>query len=101
MLSGNFAEMTPLMDLLHAANLQHGTDGFTSPPKEGVLRIFVALTNPTNPRTWVLNASTLPLNHRSRSITIFVRAYHVIGKLEQKKKKTHTHTHTHKTDQWQ
>jgi len=27
-------------DLLHAANLWHGTDGFTSPPKEGVLRIF-------------------------------------------------------------
>ena len=26
--------------LLHAANLRHGTDGFTSPPKEGVLRIF-------------------------------------------------------------
>jgi len=25
---------------LHAANLRHGTDGFTSPPKEGVLRIF-------------------------------------------------------------
>ena len=43
MLSGNFAEMTtstPLRDLLHAANLRHGTDGFTSPPKEGVLRIF-------------------------------------------------------------
>ena len=31
------------MDLLHAANLRHGTDGFTSPPKEGVLRIFFAL----------------------------------------------------------
>ena len=30
-------------DLLHAANLRHGTDGFTSPPKEGVLRIFFAL----------------------------------------------------------
>ena len=28
-------------DLLHAANLRHGTDGFTSPPKEGVLRIFL------------------------------------------------------------
>jgi len=28
-------------DLLHAANLRHGTDGFTSPPKEDVLRIFV------------------------------------------------------------
>jgi hypothetical protein len=42
-LSGNFAEMTtsrPFRDLLHAANLRLGTDGFTSPPKEGVLRIF-------------------------------------------------------------
>ena len=29
--------------LIHAANLRHGTDGFTSPPKEGVLRIFFAL----------------------------------------------------------
>jgi hypothetical protein len=27
-------------DLLHAASLRHGTDGFTSPPKEGVLGIF-------------------------------------------------------------
>jgi hypothetical protein len=27
-------------DLLHAAKLRHGTDGFTSPPKEGVLRIL-------------------------------------------------------------
>jgi len=27
-------------DLFHTANLRHGTDGFTSPPKEGVLRIF-------------------------------------------------------------
>jgi hypothetical protein len=27
-------------DLLHAAKLRHGTDGFTSPPKEGMLRIF-------------------------------------------------------------
>jgi len=29
--------------LLHAANLQHGTDNFTSLPKEGVLKIFIAL----------------------------------------------------------
>jgi len=28
-------------DLLRAANLRHGTDGFTSAPKEGVLRIFL------------------------------------------------------------
>ena len=27
-------------NLLHAVNLRHGTDGFTSSPKEGVLRIF-------------------------------------------------------------
>jgi hypothetical protein len=26
--------------LLHAANLGHGTDGFTSPPKKGMLWIF-------------------------------------------------------------
>ena len=27
-------------DLLHAVNLRHGTNGFTSLPKEGVLSIF-------------------------------------------------------------
>ena len=32
-------------DLLHAENLRHGTDGFTSPPKEGMLRFF----RPKNP----------------------------------------------------
>jgi hypothetical protein len=31
--------------LLHAVNLRHGTDGFTSPPKEVVLRIFITLKN--------------------------------------------------------
>jgi hypothetical protein len=33
---------------LHAVNLRHGTDGFTSPPKEVVLRIFVTLKNPSS-----------------------------------------------------
>jgi hypothetical protein len=33
-------------DLLDAANLRHGAGGFTSPPKEGVLRIFFVLKNP-------------------------------------------------------
>jgi hypothetical protein len=56
--------------LLHAANLRHGTDGFTSPPKDGVLMVFSPLKirrlRPgLNPRTWVLKASTLPLDHRS------------------------------------
>src|SRR5215468_7948358 len=27
--------------LLHAAKLRHGTNGFTSPPKEGMRRIFL------------------------------------------------------------
>ena len=63
-------------DLLHAANLRHETDGFTSPPKEGVLRIFFALKirrlRPgLNPRTWVLKASTLPIDHRSRLFILF------------------------------
>jgi hypothetical protein len=40
---------------------RHGTDSFTSPPKEGVLR-----RPGLNPRTWVPKASTLPLDHRSR-----------------------------------
>ena len=31
--------------LLHAANMRHGTNGSTSLPKEGVLRIFFALKN--------------------------------------------------------
>jgi hypothetical protein len=33
--------------LLHAVNLRHGTDGFTYPPKEVVLRIFITLKNPS------------------------------------------------------
>jgi hypothetical protein len=37
----NFADShTKCRDLLHASNLQHGTNGFTSPLKEGTLRIF-------------------------------------------------------------
>jgi hypothetical protein len=59
-------------DLLHAVKLRHGTDGFTSPPKEGVLRIFFTLKirrlRPgANPRTWVPKASMLPLDHRSQT----------------------------------
>jgi hypothetical protein len=59
-------------DLLHAVNLRHEADGFTPPPKEGVLRIFSPwkirrLRPGLNPRTWVPKASTLPLDHRSHS----------------------------------
>ena len=50
--------------LLRAVNLRHGTDGFTSPPKEGALRIFFArkirrLRPGLNLRTRVPEASTL------------------------------------------
>src|SRR5215470_14662329 len=34
-------------DLLHAENLRYGTDGFNSPPKEGVVRIFFRPKYPT------------------------------------------------------
>jgi hypothetical protein len=34
-------------DLLHTLNLRRGTYSFTSLPKEGMLRIFFALKNPT------------------------------------------------------
>ena len=58
--------------LLHAVKLRRGTDGITSPPKEGVLRIFFApkirrLRPGVNTRTWLPKVSTLPLDHRSRS----------------------------------
>ena len=61
-------------NLLHAVNLRHGTDGFTSPTKEGVLRIFSPwkirrLRPGLNPRNWVPKASTLPLDHRGRFLT--------------------------------
>ena len=49
-ISGNFARITtstPFRDLLRAVKLRHGTDGFTSPPKEGVLSIFFRPKNPT------------------------------------------------------
>jgi hypothetical protein len=60
-------------DLLHAVELRGGTDGFSSPPKESVLRIFFAvkirrLRPVANPRTWVPKSSTLPLDHLISSL---------------------------------
>jgi hypothetical protein len=50
--------------------IRHGTAGFTSPPKEGVLGFFSPrkirrLRPGLNQRTWVLEANTHPLDHRS------------------------------------
>jgi hypothetical protein len=37
-----------LQEFLTCRNvLRHGADGFISPPKEGVLRIFITLKNPS------------------------------------------------------
>jgi hypothetical protein len=38
--------------LLHDVNLRHGTDGFTSPPKEGKLRILSPLKSIVLGRVW-------------------------------------------------
>jgi hypothetical protein len=66
--------------LLHAVNLRHGTTGFTSPPKEGVLGIFSPwkirrLRPGLKPRTWVLEANTLTLDHLSRLVSHLTFSY--------------------------
>jgi len=49
--------------LLHAVNLRHGSDGFTSPPKEGALRAYSREKSEgfgrVWTRDWVPKASTL------------------------------------------
>ena len=62
-------------DLLHAVNL-HGTSGFISLPKEGVLRIFSPFGRVFNPRTWVPKASALSLDHRSRHASCILHTNH-------------------------
>jgi len=44
-----FRLLLKFRDLLHAANVRHGTDGFTSPPKKGVLRIYINLPHKNIP----------------------------------------------------
>jgi len=74
------------LGIFYMPQIYDGIDGFTSPPKEGVLRIFFLPLKirrrwpDLNPRTWVLKASTLPLDHRRHT---YIHNY------------THTHTHTH------
>jgi hypothetical protein len=47
-------------DLLHAVKLQHGTYGFTFPPKQGVLKIFSAECEPANLGTKGQHATSRP-----------------------------------------
>ena len=69
----NFAESGELR-ILHAVNLRHGTDGFTSPPKERALRIFSPEKSDGFGRVWTRELgyqrpARSPLDHRSRSYT--------------------------------
>jgi len=50
-----------IRDLLHAVNLRRGADGFTSPPKEVVMKDFFALKNQK------ASVGFEPLDHVSRS----------------------------------
>ena len=63
-------------DLLHAANLRHGTDGFTSPPKEGVLRIFfrriMSMKNSVD--TFWNRTSDLPICSTAPLTTVLLRS---------------------------
>ena len=68
-------------DILHAVNLRHGTDGFTSPRKEGMLRIFCPQKSNGFGRVWtrelgLQRPSTLPLDHRSRQLACLVLCIH-------------------------
>jgi hypothetical protein len=63
-------------DLLHAVKLRHGTDGFTSPPKEGVLRIFWAGCKPANLVTKGQHATSIPPKPLSRCLHKYM--YHII-----------------------
>jgi len=63
-------------DLLHAIKLWHGTDGFTSPPKEGVLGIFSTVCEPANLGTKGQHATSRPPKPLSRCLHKYM--YHII-----------------------
>jgi hypothetical protein len=77
--ASNFAIFEESWVLLHAPKLGHGTDYFTSPPKEGMQWIFPAgkirrLRSGANPRSWVPEASMLtPRPPKPLSLGIFDR----------------------------
>ena len=69
--------------LLHAVYLRHGTDGFISPPKEGVLRIFSPEKSDGFGRVWTRELvyqrpADLPLDHRSRDTNKLPTIFNVL-----------------------
>jgi hypothetical protein len=65
----------PFRDLLHAANLRHGTAGFTSHPKEGVLGIFSAGFEPSNVGTRGQHASSRTPKPLKNVVNKIIRFY--------------------------
>ena len=80
--------------LLHAVNLQHGTDGFTFPPKEGVLRIFSVLI------TWsIICYVSVNGETYSRILNEVVKRY-LDDTLLATSRRFWRHLHTLPTSQW-
>ena len=74
-----FRLLLKFRDLLHAANLRHGIDGFTSPPKEGVLGMFFAYilfeikTSFTTYTSWVCFVRVFTVRHSTNLIKLNLR----------------------------
>jgi hypothetical protein len=77
-MNGEVNEIAVRCILVHALTCRkilHGADGFTSPPKGGVLRILTALKNPSpqlglNPQTLDPMASTLTITPPRTTSTV-------------------------------
>jgi len=62
--------------ILHAVNLRHGRDGFTSLPKEGALRIFSPETSDGFGRVWTrVLGYQRPARSPPLSLYIYVHIY--------------------------
>jgi hypothetical protein len=56
--------------LLHAVNVRHGTDGFTSPPKEGVLRILSPLKSIVVGRVWTREQKPKDITTKTKAVVL-------------------------------
>ena len=85
-LSGKFSrndDFHAILGSFTCRKVRHGTDGFTSPPKEGVLRMFFALKirrlRPgLNLRTWLPEASMLIPRPPKLPSYFFLISYHAV-----------------------
>jgi hypothetical protein len=73
-------------DLLPAASLRHGTGGFNSLPKEGTVRIYFALKNPTGSPGFEpanLGARRQRANPQTTEAAILPLYYHLVFRILQ------------------